>query len=1097
MFITFSLLSPSIGMAAVAPKVKQDAQTLKLNEPVERQLAGGQVHLYAIALEAGQLFRASVDQRGIDVVVTVTGPDGKTVVEIDSPNGIQGPEPVSIVSESAGAYRLQVRSLEQAAPAGRYEIRVTELRAATTQDRSRVTAERLMNEATALMSKADAAGIAKALENYQTIIALWREAGDRKQEANALNIAGRLYQATGQAKKALEYYEQALPIMREVGDRAGEAQALANRGMAQYVLTDHESAVKSFNEALPIWRSLANKQGEAQSLAGLGEIYAVTGQMQRSQEHFNQALPLFREIGDKRGEAETITNLGYVYDQTGEKQKSIEFYTQAIAAFRAIGDRSGEAYALTNMGALYQSLGENRKALEYYEQAIPLRKAVGDRIGEAYTYNNMGTVLVALGERQRAVDAYNLALPLFREIGDKRGEGTTLHNISFIYNQMGQRERALEFYAQALAVRRASGDRVGEARTLTNMGEVHELLGEKAKALDYFEQALAFSRSVTDRNNQANLLHKIARVERDRGNLVEARKRIEDALEIVESLRSVVVDEQLRATYFGTMRGAYELYIDILMRLDRSRPNEGFSAAALEASESAIARSLLETLAEARAGIREGADPALVERERTLEKQLTLKAQSQIKMLTGQHSKEQAEALSKEITELTNELKSVQSQIRSQSPRYAALTQPVPLKVEEIQRQILDPNTMLLEYSLGDDRSYMWAVTQTSITAYELPKREEVEAVARSFYRLLTAPNEQQRSAQSRGLRIVKARSSDANLEQTAEKLSRLLLAPVAAQLGGKRLLIVADGALQYIPFAALPAPARAGSAANGLKPLVVDHEIINLPSASTLAVLRRETAGRAPAPKTLAVLADPVFDRHDERVKVKAADTKTDPVKDAERGLKLKLEKSAADIGVDSEGLGLVRLPGTRREAEKILALAPPANRKGVLDFAASRAVATSAELGDYRLVHFATHGFLNSLHPELSGIILSMVDPQGAPQDGFLLAHEIYNMKLGAEMVVLSACQTGLGKEIKGEGLVGLTRGFMYAGARRVVVSLWSVDDDATAQLMANLYRGMLKEGLRPAAALRAAQIEMWKQKRWQAPYYWAAFILQGEWS
>lgn len=165
-------------------------------------------------------------------------------------------------------------------------------------------------------------------------------------------------------------------------------------------------------------------------------------------------------------------------------------------------------------------------------------------------------------------------------------------------------------------------------------------------------------------------------------------------------------------------------------------------------------------------------------------------------------------------------------------------------------------------------------------------------------------------------------------------------------------------------------------------------------------------------------------------------------------------------------------------------------------LDFNANRVTATSSDLGQYRIVHFATHGLLNSEHPELSGIVLSLVDEQGRPQDGFLRLREIYNLNLPAELVVLSACRTGLGKEIKGEGLVGLTRGFMYAGAARVVASLWKVQDDATAELMKRFYLGMLKDGMRPAAALRSAQVEMWKQKRWRSPYYWAAFVLQGEW-
>jgi CHAT domain-containing protein len=189
-------------------------------------------------------------------------------------------------------------------------------------------------------------------------------------------------------------------------------------------------------------------------------------------------------------------------------------------------------------------------------------------------------------------------------------------------------------------------------------------------------------------------------------------------------------------------------------------------------------------------------------------------------------------------------------------------------------------------------------------------------------------------------------------------------------------------------------------------------------------------------------------------------------------------------------------RLRFSRQEADAVAALAPANGSLKATDFAASRATATSPELGGYRIVHFATHGLVNNHNPELSGIVLSLVDEAGRPQDGFLRLHDIYNLKLGADLVVLSACRTALGKDIRGEGLVGLTRGFMYAGAPRVLASLWNVDDRATSQLMRQLYVGVLKQNQSPAAALRAAQVAMWKSSRWQSPYYWAAFAMQGEW-
>jgi len=333
-----------------------------------------------------------------------------------------------------------------------------------------------------------------------------------------------------------------------------------------------------------------------------------------------------------------------------------------------------------------------------------------------------------------------------------------------------------------------------------------------------------------------------------------------------------------------------------------------------------------------------------------------------------------------------------------------------------------------------------------------------------------------------------------------------MLLGPVASQLGRKRLAIVADGALQYIPFAALPAPSSGndGGRNSGAEPqpLFVEHEIVSLPSASTLATLRHETAGRKPAEKSLAVLADPVFTDDDTRVR---RDVGKEGVREKTRSADsekidigfLQMTRSGRETGVvDAEG-GFGRLLSTRREAAAILALVPERERMQALDFEASRTTALRPELGEYRIVHFAAHGMLNNIHPELSGIVLSLVDEAGRQQDGFLRLQDIYNLKLPAELVVLSACQTGLGKEIKGEGLIGLTRGFMYAGATRVVASLWKVDDRATSELMKRFYQGMLgPERLSAAGALRQAQLSIWKQKQWREPYYWAAFVLQGEW-
>jgi CHAT domain-containing protein len=297
------------------------------------------------------------------------------------------------------------------------------------------------------------------------------------------------------------------------------------------------------------------------------------------------------------------------------------------------------------------------------------------------------------------------------------------------------------------------------------------------------------------------------------------------------------------------------------------------------------------------------------------------------------------------------------------------------------------------------------------------------------------------------------------------------------------------------VPFAALEDPRAAGS-----QPLIVDHEIVTLPSIATLKALRQENSNRPPARGRVAVLADPVVDAADSRLPPAAGRKARLPSPQGDGrsalGASPDLERSLRDVAPEDGLAGLTRLKGAGREAEIIAALVPPERRLIARGFDATRALATNPLLANYDSVHFATHGIINPVRPELSGLLLSLVDQHGEPQPGFLRAHEVYNLRLPVDLVVLSACRTGLGKELKGEGLVGLSRGFMYAGARRVAVSLWKIDDEATAELMGHFYRAMLRDNLAPAAALQRAQVAMWKSRRWRSPFFWAAFVIQGEW-
>src|SRR5262245_25723068 len=840
MFSGAPLARQSVNASEPISQEGVDAQALEPGKPIERELAGGGSHYSQLRLAAGQFCHVVVDQRGIDVVAALYGSDGVKIVEVDSPNEVNGPEPISLLAEASGNYRLEVRSPQKNASSGRYEVKIVELRAATPRDKDRIVAQKAYTDAKSLRNQRTAESQRKAIEKYQ--------------------------------------------------------------------------------EALSIWRTLSDRRMEAYSLNEMGLIYGDIGEYQKALDSYTQARTIYKLIDDPRSQAGMLTNIGWIYGALGEYKKAIDLTEQALEARRAIGDRYSEPLLLSNIGANYANLGDCQKALEIHMQALDIRRARNDRRGQAITLNNIANCYQRLGERRKALDYYGQALTLMPAVGNVFYTATTLNNIGALYQDLGERQKALDYFGQALTVRRTIGDLNGEAATLSN----------------------------------------IARLERDRGNLIEARDRIEAALTAVESLRANIAIQGLRASFFASVRQYHEFNIDLLMRLHKQRPSEGFDALALQASEKSRARSLLELLTEARAEIRQGVDPALLERERSLRQMISDKADGQMRLLSGEHTEESAAAASKEIDVLTTDYEQVEAQIRQTSPRYAALTEPAPLTLKEIQSDVLDEETLLLEYALGDEKSFLWAVTPTSISSFELPKRAEIESAARRVYEAVTARNRlaPKETPEQRRRRLELA---DAEYPEASASLSRMLFGPLTWQLGAKRLLIVGEGMLQQAPFAAMPSPGTEDS-----RPLVMDHEIVRLPPSSVLEVLRRESAGRKPANRTLVVLADPVFSKDDPRVRLSGKSRAAVVEEPPQTG---DAKRSAGESGLAD----LVRLRFSRMEADEIARLAADKMKLEALDFAANRALATSAELGQYRIVHFATHGLINNRQPELSGVVLS----------------------------------------------------------------------------------------------------------------------------
>jgi CHAT domain-containing protein len=639
-------------------------------------------------------------------------------------------------------------------------------------------------------------------------------------------------------------------------------------------------------------------------------------------------------------------------------------------------------------------------------------------------------------------------------------------------DSLSQKE-AIKKYETALNLWRQVGDQASQSNVLNALGQTYSNLQEKHKATQYYNHALKLKRLVGDKNGQVIVLGNIAFLERNQGNLEKSYKTINNAIVLIEDLRKTYNNADDQSAFFASVQQYYKFYIDLLMELHKNNPARGYDASALYMSERSHARGLVELLKQAKANLCKGIDPELIKAEENLVKRRDEEEKLLSQLLNQpQQPVELIAAIQKRISNIIKEQDEVNTKIRAQNPDREKILHPKLgkdiLQLPQIQR-LLDQDTVLLEYSLGEKRSYLWAVTQNSLSSYQLPGRQQIETAASKFRSGLLIP--------------------DANLPseviQASNEFSKMILAPVAKKLPGKRIVVVADGALQDIPFAALPDPKQS----RNYQPLMLNHEIINLPSASTLGIQRQKLATRPLAPKALAIFADPVYSPADERVSGKPENNQLAP----ELALQnTDLNKSAKSL----QRSGFDRLQGTMTEAQGILKLVPASDSLQAIGFDANYTWATNSVLNQFRIIHFATHGFVNYENPELSGLVLSLIDKKGESIPGYLRLGYLFNLDYPAELIVLSACETGLGKDINGEGLIGLTRGLMYAGGKRLIVSLWNVNDAGTSVLMQEFYKEMLQENKTPANALRAAQKKLWENPEWRSPYYWAGFTTQGEW-
>jgi CHAT domain-containing protein len=866
-------------------------------------------------------------------------------------------------------------------------------------------------------------------------------------------------------------------------------------------------AIAKYQAALPHYERAEDWFGAANAIETMGEAYYRLADYREASSAFERSLPMVRKAKQTAKtlslEAKITNNIGVIASTQYNNQKALYYYLQAIDLYRRLNNRIAEAFCLLNIGVIYTATGQPEEAILWYERALAINRELNIKLLEAGTLNSRGVARFFQGQYQQAIEDQKASLELWRKLNNSGKQGWTLANLAANNIALQQPQAALELLGDGLPLIRKGGDKRDEAYAVHCLGDAQRLLGQSDKAIEYYQQALDLRQGLDEKILDAFSITKIAKIETLRENYDEALVQSNRALALVEQVRQQYSNPLLGASYSSSTHHYYADHIALLLKLHARQPRAGYDVQAFQTSERAHARALLESLSEIGQNLRSDMPAALTERESALQKAIEriISERAKIgKTATSGTRSAKLQELENELRQVMTEADELQGQMRASHPRYTALLRPQPLTPAEIQRQLLSPDSLLLEYFVAQDRLYLFALTaegEQPLHVVEIPDKAAVEQAAGFF---------QRRKFESAGELKNRFTYNNPEFAKTVQFLSDKLLAPVTPLLHKRKIWIVSDGNLQRIPFAVLPDPhststvkvrnpGRGVRRPSSIKPFIVDHEIAVLPSASTVAWLRKAIAARPPAPGGIAVIADPVFSADDERLDNGAPQTGQVPTTIAQ---KLRgspdLEQVLRDLG-GMAGTGILnRLPASRIEAESIARLAPEKSLIA-LDFDANRELVMSGKLREFRYLHFATHAYVDDVFPGLSWLALSQVDRKGEEQPGYLRLNDIYQLQLNADLVVLGACRTGLGKQLQGEGMIGLTRGFIYAGVPRVLVSLWDVPDRETAQLMQSFYRNLLKQKLPVAEALQKAQVDLWKRSVHNAPFFWAAFTLQGD--
>ena len=1117
-FVLFILIFSVLVVSSFGQSpVQNSAQELKLNVSIEGQITEGGTQSFALHLESNQIAVFVLEQGDAKLKLGVNdAKSGAKLLDVNFNFDNFGNERVLVKSENSPQdLVINIARFPKDYGKGNFKFTLTELKTADAKDKLRIAAQSTFLEGLTKSSK-------EAIPIYENALKDARESGDSIIEVQILRFLQNALLSTGENNKSFEYGKAALSLLGNQKSSYEYIYVEANIGFAfANGLGEPKRAVELLSETVIKARKLSDLRLLSYVLTNLSLAHFRLGNSLKALEYAEEANNAAEMIAHTQNQNRALLMISAVHYDQGDFNKAIEILNKSLVIAQNAGNFLNVEAIYNELGRNYFSLGQMQRALDYHQMSLAGKRQYKDtRYNEAISLKNIGNTYANMGQSARALDYNRQAAEIFSSLGNKDATIRSLILAGDIYLSLSNYDKAKESFAEALKISEQSNFRRQSAEIYNYLGSVDKKLNSPESALNYFqkavqiwqelktqrlesvslnfvadiaantnqlqtaeqssEKALEIARIVGDRKTESDALYNLARVRRSQNELRTALSLIEDSLKITESLRSALNNQENRTAYFSAVREKYDLYIGLLIELENQPGNEKHGAQAYAVSEKARARNLLDLLAESSTDVSTGINPELKAREQYVQAKISSLQMQLIRAKSAEKPDTQLIArLEKEINRTDDERVQLESEIRRTNPRYAALKYPTTLDLAQTQK-MLDDKTVLFEYQTGATASVLFVVGKNDFQVVRLPNEQKLRESIDVLRRSISQPS----------------RAGLANYLVAGRELYQTLLAPAENALKMKsKIIISADGAINYLPFEVLLTE-KTNAGFDKLPYLVRNYEISYTPSASVLATLDgAKNVSAAKPQKSFLAFAAPDYG-----------------AKSTNQG-QLASQNTRSVFG-ENRTWDLTALPNAAIEADRIAKLFP-AGQSTIFSGAEAteEQVKTNEFLSQYRYLHFAVHGLIDEEQPQFSSLVLTLpktvtensaTDPNSkskiqnpkSEEDGLLQTPEIFNLRLQADLVTLSACETGLGKEMRGEGIVGLTRAFFYAGTQSVLVSLWKVNDASTADLMTQFYEQLRKNnGKNKAAALRQAQLQMISQNRYAHPYYWAPFILQGK--